>query len=151
MEYIYNSPVGKLLISYNDDYITGLHFREEQTKAFVDNEIISKCIAQLDAYFAGDLQDFDLPLKPTGTDFQRSVWSALCKIEYGKTATYGAIAAIVGNPKASRAVGGANNKNPIAIIIPCHRVIGASGKMVGYAGGMERKTWLLTHERNNLL
>ncbi|MCL2753056.1 MAG: methylated-DNA--[protein]-cysteine S-methyltransferase [Defluviitaleaceae bacterium] len=150
MEYIYNSPVGELLISYNGKHITGLHFGKPQTQEFANNSIIEKCLLQLDAYFAGNLKNFDLPLDAHGTDFQKAVWTALCGIEYGETATYGQIAAAVGNSKASRAVGGANNKNPIAIIIPCHRVIGASGKLVGYAGGMERKTWLLTHESNHL-
>ncbi|MDR2166526.1 MAG: methylated-DNA--[protein]-cysteine S-methyltransferase [Clostridiales bacterium] len=149
MEYTYNSPIGPLLISYDDNFIRGAHFDREQTQETVQNPLILRAIEQLDQYFAGKLQDFDLPLKPAGTDFQRRVWAQLCGIAYGETRSYGQVAAAIGQPKASRAVGGANNKNPIIIMIPCHRVIGADGKLVGYGGGMERKIWLLDHENNH--
>lgn len=109
-------------------------------------EVLQRTIAQLDEYFAGTRRDFDLPLAPKGTDFQRKVWNALCTIDWGETRSYGQIAAQVGNPKASRAVGGANNRNPIAVVIPCHRVIGSSGKMVGYRGGLGIKEHLLKLE-----
>lgn len=103
--------------------------------------------AQLAEYFAGDRDAFDLSLQPSGTEFQRAVWQALAEIPYGETRSYGQIAQQIGRPKAARAVGMANNRNPIAVIVPCHRVIGANGTMVGYAGGLDRKTWLLDHER----
>jgi methylated-DNA-[protein]-cysteine S-methyltransferase len=101
----------------------------------------------LDEYFAGRRWRFDLPLSLDGTVFQRAVWAALRQIPYGQTASYGDIAARVGNPKAVRAVGGANNRNPVAIIVPCHRVIGHGGSLVGYGGGLDTKRWLLDHER----
>ena len=146
MEFIYEAPMGKLLITYDDEFIFGLHFDREQNQEYKLNSIIKSCINQLDQYFAGSLKEFDLPLKPMGTDFQKATWAALQGIPYGETVSYGQIAMAIGKPKAPRAVGGANNKNPISIIIPCHRVIGASGAMVGYGGGMERKIWLLEHE-----
>jgi methylated-DNA-[protein]-cysteine S-methyltransferase len=102
--------------------------------------------AQVDAYFAGELRAFDLPLRAEGTPFQRAVWAALEGIPFGTTASYGAIAALVGAPGSARAVGAANGRNPIAIVVPCHRVIGADGRLVGYGGGLDRKTWLLGHE-----
>jgi len=103
--------------------------------------------AQLRAYFAGDRRSFDLPLDFHGTDFQKSVWAALLTIPFGETRSYGAIAAQIGRPTASRAVGAANGRNPISIIAPCHRVIGASGKLTGFAGGLEAKAYLLKHEQ----
>ncbi len=102
---------------------------------------------QLDEYFAGERTEFQLPLNPKGTEFQNKVWHQLLQIPYGETRTYGQIAEAVGNPKASRAVGGANHNNPIAVIIPCHRVIGADGKLTGYAGGVDLKETLLRLER----
>jgi len=102
---------------------------------------------QLDAYFAGELRDFDVDLAPSGTPFQLAVWQALASIPYGSTVSYGDIATAIGNPKATRAVGTANNRNPIALLVPCHRVIGANGSLTGYGGGLEMKSWLLDHER----
>jgi O-6-methylguanine DNA methyltransferase len=104
---------------------------------------------EFDAYFAGELSSFDLEMNALGTPFQRSVWSQLCEIPYGETISYGELAQRLGNPNASRAVGLANGRNPIAIIVPCHRVIGADGSLTGYGGGLERKTWLLEHERRH--
>jgi methylated-DNA-[protein]-cysteine S-methyltransferase len=101
---------------------------------------------QLSAYFAGELQEFTLPLAPDGTSFQRTVWSALQRIPFGATTSYGALAASLGVPGAARAVGSANRLNPLAIVVPCHRVIGSDGKLTGYAGGLERKSYLLAHE-----
>ncbi len=101
---------------------------------------------QLDAYFRGARRSFDLDYAPSGTPFQLAVWAALCSIPFAATATYGDIATAVGNAKAARAVGMANNRNPIALFIPCHRVIGASGSLTGYGGGLEMKSWLLDHE-----
>ena len=105
------------------------------------------CKQELEEYFAGTRQTFDLPLAPKGTAFQQKVWAALREIPYGQTRSYGEIAAIVGNPKASRAVGMANNQNPISILIPCHRVIGKDGSLTGYGGGTEKKKWLLELEQ----
>ena len=102
---------------------------------------------QLGEYFKGKRMTFDLPLAPEGTEFQQSVWKQLRKISYGRTKSYGEIANKVGNPRASRAVGAANGRNPISIIVPCHRVIGADGKLTGFGGGIERKRWLLEHEQ----
>ncbi len=105
---------------------------------------------RLAAWFAGERTGFDLPLRPRGTPFQRDVWEALREIPYGETRSYGQIAARLRAPSAVRAVGAANGRNPLAIIVPCHRVIGASGALTGYAGGLERKRWLLAHEREVL-
>lgn len=108
--------------------------------------LLAEARRQLAAYFAGRLREFDLPLAPTGTPFQLRVWQALRTIPYGETTTYGALAARLGQPGAARAVGGANHDNPLGIVIPCHRVIGANGALIGYAGGLDKKAWLLAHE-----
>ena len=105
-------------------------------------------VEQLEAYFAGSRQTFDVPLALAGTDFQRRVWEGLLEIPYGHTMSYGELARRVGRPGASRAVGLANGRNPVAIIVPCHRVIGANGTLTGYGGGLDRKVWLLDHERS---
>ena len=110
------------------------------------NEILRETAGQLDEYFAGKRRVFDLPLAPEGTEFQLDVWQALRKIGYGQTLSYGEQAAQIGRPKAVRAVGAANGRNPISIIVPCHRVIGKSGKLTGYAGGLKVKGFLLAHE-----
>jgi methylated-DNA-[protein]-cysteine S-methyltransferase len=107
---------------------------------------LAEARAQLSAYFDGDLQQFSLPLAPEGTAFQQTVWSALRRIPYGSTTTYGALAASLGVRGAARAVGAANRLNPLAIVVPCHRVIGSDGRLTGYAGGLERKSFLLAHE-----
>jgi len=146
MEYIYNSPVGNLLIIYDDTHILGLYFDRQQHEEYQHNAVIEQCIAQLDEYFAGTRKEFDIPTNTRGTEFQQTVWAALCTVPYGKTASYGQIASQIGRPKAPRAVGMTNNRNPISIIIPCHRVVGADGKLVGYGGGLWRKEWLLEHE-----
>jgi methylated-DNA-[protein]-cysteine S-methyltransferase len=112
-----------------------------------DDDALGEAASQLSEYFAGTRTSFDLDLAPRGTDFQVRVWAQLAEIPYGTTATYGEVAAHVGNAKASRAVGLANNRNPIALVIPCHRVIGASGKLVGYGGGLPAKEFLLNLER----
>ena len=118
---------------------------------FVDGNILNIAISQLNEYFDGDREKFDLPFDLSGTDFQLKVWLELQSIAFGSTTTYGAIAARIGHPQASRAVGGALNKNPISIILPCHRVIGATGLLTGYGGGIEKKIWLLEHEQENLV
>jgi methylated-DNA-[protein]-cysteine S-methyltransferase len=147
------SPVGELLASADAaGRITGLHFLDgHRTPSggadWVRNErSLSPLRFQLEEYFAGERREFELDLAPSGTPFQLSVWRALCAIPYGETASYGEIAAAVGQPGAARAVGGANNRNPIAIVVPCHRVIGASGSLTGYGGGLPRKKQLLALE-----
>lgn len=109
--------------------------------------LLKEAQSQLSAYFAGKLQTFDLPLDLAGTPFQLRVWQALRDIPFGETRSYGAVAQALGKPGAARAVGGANHENPVAIVVPCHRVIGSSGALVGYAGGMAWKRWLLEHEQ----
>jgi len=149
--FFYDTPVGKLCIGEENGSITRVTWRQ-LPKSYIqeETELILRCKKQLEEYFAGKRKTFDLPLAPRGTDFQQRVWKALQEIPYGETRTYGEIAAAVGNPKAARAVGMANNRNPIGIIVPCHRVVGANGKLVGYAGGMEKKEWLLELEKQNL-
>ena len=150
--FFYDTPVGKLCIGEEDDSITRVTWSKvPQEYIQEETELILNCKIQLEEYFAGNRKQFDLPLAPKGTDFQKRVWKALTDIPYGETRTYGEIAAAVGSPKAARAVGMANNKNPIGIIIPCHRVVGANGKLVGYAGGMEKKEWLLNLEQEKRL
>ena len=156
MEYYdyYDSPLGQILLVASDAALTGLHFADEKYYPAIasewlrqpDAKIILRARKQLDDYFAGTRKQFDLPVDPAGTAFQRGVWRALQKIPYGVTANYGAVAKRIGKPSASRAVGAANGRNPISIVIPCHRVIGANGDLTGYAGGMDRKEALLRLE-----
>lgn len=115
----------------------------------IEHPLIRQCCEELQEYFAGCRQSFDVPLAPSGTPFQQCVWNALCQIPYGKTRTYGEIAKMAGNPKASRAVGMANHRSPILILIPCHRVIGSDGSLTGYAAGLETKKYLLQLEEEN--
>lgn len=142
-----DSPVGALTLCADDEFITELYFGDDGKTE--PNGLILKAVQELDEYFSGSRRSFDLPLSPQGTEFQRRVWKALCDIPYGDTRTYGEIAAAVGNGRACRAVGMANNRNPIAILIPCHRVIGADGKLTGYAGGLQTKEFLLCLEHKN--
>ena len=146
--FFYDTPVGRLCIGEENGSITRVTWTQ-LPKNYLQEEtaLILKCKNQLDEYFIGERKSFDLPLAPKGTEFQKKVWDALKEISYGETRTYGEIAETVGNPKAARAVGMANNRNPIAIIVPCHRVVGANGKLVGYAGGMEQKGKLLHLEK----
>ena len=144
-----DSPIGELTLTGNGMALTGLYMerRDEPRPEWVrDDDRLGEARRQLEAYFAGELFTFDLPLAPRGTPFQEKVWEALRTIPYGKTASYRDIAIQVGNPTAVRAVGAANGRNPISIIVPCHRVIGADGSLTGYGGGMERKRWLLDLE-----
>ncbi len=133
------SPLGDLVVWGDGDTLSGLSFADSHTS-------FAEVAAQLRAYFAGERTEFTLKLDPHGTAFQRRVWDALEKIPFGTTTTYGQIAAELGDPRSTRVVGLANGRNPIAIIIPCHRVIGADGNLTGYGGGMDRKRWLLAHE-----
>lgn len=139
-----NTPAGNMTISCDGEFITSINFG---CGTGTEHSLLDLAAAQLDEYFTGQRRNFDLPIKPDGTEFQKRVWNELLKIPYGETRSYGQIAAAVGNPKASRAVGAANNKNPIAIVIPCHRVIGADGLLTGYAGGLDIKSLLLETER----
>jgi methylated-DNA-[protein]-cysteine S-methyltransferase len=145
------SPLGKLLLLSDGEKLTGIQFPGHQPKTLPahwkrDAAPFGEVVSQLRAYFAGELSDFDLPLAMQGSPFERKVWSALCKIPYGKTVSYGHIASKIGQPKACRAVGLANGKNPIPIIVPCHRVIGANGSLTGYGGGLDLKRKLLRLE-----
>jgi methylated-DNA-[protein]-cysteine S-methyltransferase len=149
----FDSPVGELLARLDDNgQLIGLHFvdgRHTPAKRagwVRDDGAFDDLHAQLDAYFAGELLTFELPLTMHGSEFQRKVWQELREIPYGHTSSYVQIAEAVGSPRASRAVGGANGRNPISIVVPCHRVIGASGTLTGYGGGLDRKQWLLALE-----
>ena len=149
---IVDSPPGKLLLVADDDNLRVLNFQEGGDK--VDplppwrqgNRLLDETERQLGEYFDGKRQEFQLPLQPIGTPFQLRAWKQLQQIPYGSTWTYGDQARRVGNPRASRAVGAANGRNPIAIIIPCHRVIGGNGRLVGFGGGLNSKRWLLEME-----
>lgn len=149
---IMESPIDPLLLTSDGEYLTGLymdiqnylpHMKENWAH---DPAHFTVAISQLTAYFANELYQLDLPLKATGTTFQEKVWQLLTTIPFGETVSYKTIAERIQAPKSVRAVGLANGKNPISIIIPCHRVIGANGQLVGYGGGLPRKQWLLAHE-----
>jgi methylated-DNA-[protein]-cysteine S-methyltransferase len=114
------------------------------------HDSVNEAITQLDEYFAGSRRDFELPLDLQGTEFQVAAWNALAEIPYGRTASYGQQAASIGRPKAVRAIGGANGRNPVAIVLPCHRIVGADGSLTGFGGGIEVKKWLLDHEQSIL-
>lgn len=152
--HITESPLGPLLLVGNESGLKYLNIRNGKKplrvpETWKENRAFFKNVSdQLEAYFAGNLKAFKVKLAPEGTEFQKSVWAALQKIPYGETRTYGEIAKNIGNPKASRAVGLANSRNPISIIIPCHRVIGADGKLTGYASGLDIKEFLLKLEAN---
>lgn len=148
--YPYKDLIGTYWMEEEDGCITRLRFGVCPTADDNREEtpLLREAHGQLQAYFAGQLRRFTLPLRPQGTPFQQTVWELLREIPYGTTATYGEIASRAGNPKASRAVGMANNRNPIAIFIPCHRVIGSNGRLVGYAGGLDLKRLLLDIEQN---
>jgi len=145
----FDSPMGLIKICGNEHGITSLDFVHEKDQIELQNEIIIEAILQLKEYFNGNRKEFNLPVFLEGTAFQIRVWEMLTTVKYGRTATYKDIASLVNNEKASRAIGGANNKNPVAIIIPCHRIIGSNGKLIGYAGGLDKKQWLLEHEMRN--
>jgi methylated-DNA-[protein]-cysteine S-methyltransferase len=146
-----DSPLGPIAVSAVEEGLSCVHMGAEEVDRAWGPEaatpLLESALEQLEAYFAGELTEFDLPLAAVGTDFQRRVWGALRAIPYGKTVSYGEIARRIGNPAAVRAVGLANGQNPIAIVVPCHRVIGSNGKLTGYAGGVWRKERLLALER----
>jgi methylated-DNA-[protein]-cysteine S-methyltransferase len=156
----YRSPLGWIEIRASHDAVTSLVFCNEQKNEVCSNwlcrfsepgsSILTECVHQLDEYFSGRLTKFDLPVMQNGTKFQRDVWKALMDIPFGKTVSYGDVAKMLDNPKAVRAVGAANGNNGVWIVVPCHRVIGADGSLTGYAGGLDRKKWLLAHEERKV-
>lgn len=141
-----SSPLGLIEIAASADGVSQVLFCDAVRQPIQAQQHNQTCKTQLQAYFAKELRQFELPLAPAGTVFQQQVWQALLTVPYGKTASYGDIAKAIANPKGVRAVGLANGRNPISIIVPCHRIIGANGKLTGYAGGLDKKAWLLTHE-----
>ena len=148
-----DSPLGPLFVQGDGQFVTGLYLPHHKGWSGPDATWIQSDTpftavrSQLREYFAGDRQQFDVPIKLVGTSFQQQVWQQLVQIPFGKTITYAELARRVGKPTASRAVGNANGRNPISILVPCHRVIGTRGKLAGYAGGVEKKEWLLDWER----
>jgi methylated-DNA-[protein]-cysteine S-methyltransferase len=149
-----DSPIGQLLLTSDGESLTGLYMGTPSKSPQLDSDWAEKPSAgplpevarQLQEYFAGKRKVFDLPLKMAGTEFQKRVWRQLTKIPFGETWSYGQLARRLDNPNGSRAVGLANGRNPIAVIVPCHRVIGADGSLTGFGGGIPRKQWLLSHE-----
>lgn len=141
----YNSPLGLIQIFAEHSSIVEIKFSEDRIN-LEPNEVTEMCVQQLDEYFNGNLKSFDLPLEPKGTDFQKSVWQSLLNIPYGKSISYKLQAQGLNNPKAIRAIAAANGQNPIAIIIPCHRVLGSDGSLTGYASGLDKKRRLLELE-----
>lgn len=150
------SPIGPLTLLAEDGVLTGLYMAQQRHappalgRGQRDPAAFAAATAALAAYFGGELTRFELPTRLTGTPFQNEVWAALCEIPYGQTVTYGELAARIGRPGACRAVGLANGRNPISIIVPCHRVIGAGGRLTGYGGGLPRKEQLLALEQRSL-
>jgi methylated-DNA-[protein]-cysteine S-methyltransferase len=149
---VFESPIGELILSGDDRGLAAIAFADSSKAPRPDatwtrdDGAFARVAQQLSAYFAGELRRFELDLAPRGTPFQQRVWAALQAIPFGATTTYGRLAGVLGDPHATRAVGLANGRNPIPIVIPCHRVIGADGTLVGYGGGLQRKQWLLAHE-----
>lgn len=150
------SPFGDLVLRASDTGLRRIAFADEVDDrtwtplpagaGSLANAILDDAAVQLAQYFAGERREFDLPLEPVGTEFQMAVWWALQRVPYGETASYAQQAAWIGRPTATRAVGGANGRNPVPIVLPCHRIVGADGSLTGYGGGVWRKTWLLDHE-----
>jgi methylated-DNA-[protein]-cysteine S-methyltransferase len=147
------SPIGRLMLASDGAALTGLYMEPSRKTQSTDGwsedaaaPPLAAALRQLTEYFAGTRREFDLPLRLRGTEFQKRVWQELTEIPYGQTWSYGELAKRINNPSASRAVGLANGRNPISILVPCHRVIGADGSLTGYGGGLERKRWLLAHE-----
>jgi len=153
---VIESPIGPLVLAGGSAGLTGIRFgkgiaaRDAEPSWVRDETPFREAVAQLRAYFAGERRDFDLALDPRGTPFQRRVWNELCRIPYGETISYGELARRVQSPRAARAVGLANGQNPLPIVVPCHRVIGAGGDLVGYGGGLDIKDKLLALERGQL-
>jgi methylated-DNA-[protein]-cysteine S-methyltransferase len=146
----YNSPFGMLRIITSDTVVLGIDFTDLKGASKEDSPVIMKeTIRQLDEYFSGKRKNFSLKVELKGTDFQKSIWNAMSKIPYGKTASYKDLAVMAGKPKAARAVGGACHRNPIGIVLPCHRVIGSDGSLTGFGSGLDLKEKLLNHEKKH--
>ncbi|GGG39591.1 methylated-DNA--protein-cysteine methyltransferase [Croceivirga lutea] len=143
---ILNTPLGFTQIEGNENGIASITVFDEDLQSDIVPEVLQDAVYQLQEYFEGKRTSFDLTLNPQGTDFQKRVWTALQQIPYGKTTSYLELSKTLGDVKAIRAVAAANGKNPLWIVIPCHRVIGSNGDLTGYAGGLHRKKWLLNHE-----
>ncbi|MEA0563093.1 methylated-DNA--[protein]-cysteine S-methyltransferase [Lysinibacillus irui] len=147
----YKSPIGIIEIEGSDSAIYGINFAERDEIIHIPQQdtpkVLMECAKQLQEYFIGERHDFSFPYVVEGTDFQQAVWQALPTVSYGETASYKDIAVAINNEKAVRAVGSANGKNNISIVVPCHRIIGSNGTLTGYGGGMWRKEWLLQHEQ----
>ncbi|MCY6958662.1 methylated-DNA--[protein]-cysteine S-methyltransferase [Clostridium brassicae] len=143
----YDSPIGIIEIKGTEEVILSIMYVDE-SKPNEENELLIKCCNELDEYFKGKRKDFTIKVSWNGTEFQNKLWNQLTKIPFGKTVTYKEIAQFIGNPKAVRAVGNANGKNILNILVPCHRVIGSNGSLTGYSGGIWRKEWLIRHEKN---
>jgi methylated-DNA-[protein]-cysteine S-methyltransferase len=146
---VVDSPLGPLTLVEEDGGVAGLYMEDQRHRPVIDgprdDSVLPSLREQLEAYWQGDLQAFDVPLRMAGTPFQQEVWAALRTIPYGRTWTYGELALALGRPMASRAVGLANGKNPVSVVVPCHRVVGTNG-LTGYGGGLQRKQWLLDLE-----
>ncbi len=143
------SPIGTVEVEGTQEEIVALNFVDQPQPGDVElPEVLKECVKQLGEYFNGQRKTFSVNLGFQGTEFQNTVWRRLVKIPYGQTLSYGEFAAAIGKPAACRAVGNANGKNPISIIVPCHRLIGSNGSLTGYGGGLWRKEWLLKHERD---
>lgn len=153
----YESPIGTIEVVGSEAGVSGLNFvdiKEEKARPKAKSAPpppVANALAQLDGYFRGERKAFTVKLDLKGTAFQRSVWAKLLQVEFGRTTTYKALAKAVGKPAATRAVGGANHSNPVSIIVPCHRVVGSDGRLIGYGGGLWRKDWLLRHEGHDLI
>ena len=153
----YESPIGTIEIQGTEAGVSGLNFvdlKEEKTARRMKDRPpgpVADALAQLEGYFYGDRTAFTVKLDLRGTDFQKKVWAKLLRVKFGQTTTYKALAEAVGNPASTRAVGGANHRNPVSIIVPCHRVVGSDGRLTGYGGGLWRKDWLLRHEGHDRL
>jgi methylated-DNA-[protein]-cysteine S-methyltransferase len=148
MHTTFNSPIGPLTLHAENGALTSVWMEDQDLPEHIDDTApLGEARRQLEAYFAGELREFDLPLAPAGSDFQLGVWKELAKIPYGETISYGELAARVGDPTKARAVGAANGRNPLPVIVPCHRVIGANGSLIGFGGGLDRKRRLLELER----
>jgi len=146
----FDSPIGRITVAEEGGMIMRLFFETTAIPdGFVEAEtpVLREAVKQLNEYFAGGRKSFDLPLEMRGTEFQKKAWNALCAIPYGETRSYAQVAESIGNPKGTRAVGLANNRNPLAIFVPCHRVIGKNGSLTGFAGGLDAKQWLLDLEK----
>ncbi len=151
MEYVFESKIGNLKIKTESGKIVSLSLTNEKTSDEIKEKLVQSAIKELDEYFSGQRKTFSLPLNPKGTPFQKRVWAELRKIPYGETVSYQEIALRLGNKNLTRAVGGANNKNPIIILIPCHRVIGKNGSLTGFACGVNIKEKLLDLEKTKVL